>query len=358
MAKDAVLVTGAAGSVGHFLVEHLRQAGYGVVATDRPGAPLPEASATVAVQPEDLTAPGAPARLVQDVGMVIHTAALIDIGLPFERLEAVNVTAPRELFAAAERAGVRRFVFFSSGSIYKKDATGTYTEEKPIAGSNDYERTKVMCEEYLLREARPKRTEVVVVRPSLIYGPRGKMLGAALACIPPIVHEHLRMQLGFSGGPRSNWVHAEDVARAAAHLLEKGEAGEAYNVGDDDPIPFGEVVNVAVEAYGFRPAARIPFPPLGLMRVLATQLVKAGFVFNGLNRGFDALWERICRKYDLRCELHPKLDKEAMPYAYQDTIFPNDKVKQTGFSFKYPSFRDGFGPTVKWYQAERWVPTY
>lgn len=356
MDPETVLVTGASGSVGHFLVQNFLDEGYKVVASDLPDTPLPKRKKNLSIRAADLTDEKSHSRLVKDVNVVVHTAALIDIALPFDRLEAVNVTATKQLYQAAAGAGVKRFVFFSSGSAYQFHPSQTYTEDMPLTAGNDYEQTKILCEEYL--KGQTGGPEVVVIRPSLIYGPRGKMLGAALACIAPLMHEFLPVMIGLSGGPRSNWVHAEDVARATAHLTRHGQAGEAYNVCDDDAIPFGDIIPVAAEAYGLKSSFTIPYPSLGLMGKIGPALERAGPVFERLNRILAKGWAKVCDKHGLARELTPKIDAEAMAYAYRHTIFVNDKLKATGFEFKYPSIRDGMPSTIKWYQENRWVPKY
>jgi len=357
MDPETVLVTGASGSVGHFMIEGFLSEGYKVVASDLPNSPLPKRKKNLSVRAADLTDPKAPARLVKDVDVVVHTAAIIDIGLPFERLEAVNLTATKALYQAAVKAGVKRFVFFSSGSAYQTHPSQTYTEDMPLTAGNDYEQTKILGEEYLIPESQKDKVDLVIIRPSLIYGPRGKMLGAALACIPPIMKEFLPVVIGLSGGPKSNWVHAEDVARATVHLTRHGKTGQAYNVCDDDAIPFGDILPLAASAYGLRSRINIPYP-LGLMTKVGPLLERAGAVFGKVNQVLAGAWERICAKHGLERELVPKVDPEAMAYAYRHTIFVNDKLKATGFTFKYPSIRDGLPPTIKWYQENRWVPRY
>jgi nucleoside-diphosphate-sugar epimerase len=184
------------------------------------------------------------------------------------------------------------------------------------------------------------------------------MLGAAMACIAPIMKEYLPLMIGLRGGPRSNWVHAEDVARATAHLMEHGRPGEAYNVCDDDAIPFGDIIPMSAEAYGLKSFFHIPYPPLGIMSKLVPVLQRSQSTFTSINRVFSGAWEKICAKHDLERALSPKLDPEAMEYGYRHTIFVNEKLKATGFELKYPSIRDGWPPTIRWYQRHRWVPAY
>ena len=137
-----------------------------------------------------------------------------------ERIEDVNLEVTETLFALSAKLGVRRFVFFSTAAIYQPDPIGTYRENNPTEASNWFERSKEQAERFLLEQK--SGPEVVVLRPSLIYGPRVRARTAALACLGPIVNLYSPIVVGLKGGPRFNWIHAEDAARAAIHLLQHG----------------------------------------------------------------------------------------------------------------------------------------
>ena len=140
----------------------------------------------------------------------------------------------------------------------------------------------------------------------------------AVVVVPAPPFAPTRVMIGLSGGPKSNWVHAEDVARATVHLTRHGEDCQAYNVCDDDPIPFGDIIPVASEAYGLPSKFNIPYP-LGVMTEIGPVLERAGGAFGKVNGVLAAGWEKICAKYSLERELVPKVDPEAMAYAYRHT---------------------------------------
>jgi nucleoside-diphosphate-sugar epimerase len=354
-----VLVTGASGSVGHLLVPLLREAGYKVVATDLPGTALPNQEEGLKVMAADLSDSAAAASLLEGVELVVHTAAQVDIGASYEQLKQANVHATAQLYQAASRSKVVRFVYFSAGSIYRLNPNGTYRESSALSANNGYEQTKIVCEEFLYEHQNDRGApELIVLRPSLIYGPRSRRMSASLACLGPILEASLPVLMGLAGGPRINWVHTKDVARAAVHLLRAGEPGQAYNVADDDAMAFGDLVSFSLETYGLEPRFKLPFPPMGLLRSALPLLGQAGFVFSGMNRVFDRVWEQVCDKYGLERELVPRLDAEALDYANQHFLLLNDKLRETGFEPEYQSIADGWAETIAWYQDQRWVPTY
>ncbi len=352
--RDRVLVTGAAGSVGHFLVPALVEAGYDVTALDVPGASFPQADfGRVRVMEADLTAPGVVEEAVTGASAVIHAAAIVDIARSWDELAPVNYHASLRLHEAARRAGVRHFVFFSTGSVYR-GGPQAMTEDSPVAEANDYVRTKLRVEQ-ALRRAEPPPT-VNILRPALIYGPWGKVLAGALATTPYVFGLFTRHLPTLTGGPRSNWVHAEDVARAAVFLVQHPQPhGEVFNVAGDEAVAVGDVFSIAFRAGGLRlhpPHLRYP---TGAMRILKPVLAHNLFL-GPLNRLAEVLYRKAAHRAGVSSPLRPRLDKEALDFAVADMVFDNRRLKELGFTYRYPSFEEGWFATQKWYEENGWVP--
>ena len=357
--RQTVLVTGAFGTVGGFVVPELVAKGYHVVAVDRPGATfewdLP-ADAHVTIRNGDLTDPAFCRDAVAGVNAVIHLAGSIDLRLSWEQLSAINVDAVRYLYEAARDAECRRFVFFSSGSIYRHGRSPA-TESTPFSPSSHYERSKVAAEQYLWGLPRTG-PEVVVVRPSMIYGPRARFLGAKVAAMPPMLALLFPRLPRLRGGATVNWIHAEDAARAAVFLLEPAQAAwEAYNVADDTPTSVGELLDVAAEAYGLPQGPVIPYPT-ALVNAVAPWLARSEMALGLITRATEALWRHIVKREGLTPAISAGFDKELLDYATQQVVFDNSKLKRLGFTLKYRSLREGYPSVLRWFQANRWVPVY
>ncbi len=355
-----ILVTGAAGCVGSFVVQELLREGYDVVASDRPGVALPEdleravRRKEIEWRPADLTNPGAAAGLVRGIHNVIHTAAWVDIAVPFEVQAPINLHAVRWLHQAARQAGCELFIHLSTGSLYApKD--GPLVEADPLMPTSGYELAKLLAEDYL----RAARGPVVnMLRPALVYGPRGRVLVAPLATFPELLRPLSGVIPRLRGGPRTNLVHALDVARAAVHLLQHPQPhASVFNVACPDVKDLGEYVDIVMATGGVRLAPlRLPFPG-GLVRALVPFLLYDRPIrwANALAR---RLWNRSVRRHGLTGELLPRADREAMPYLAGDTIFSSDALLATGFVFKYPTFEEGWRQTVAWYRAHKWLPEF
>jgi len=352
--RSLVLVTGAAGSVGHFAVLHLTEAGCRVRALDRPGVEFPFAKCPgVQLMEADLTGEGVVEEAVKGVDVVIHAAAIEDIGRSWDELAPVNYHATLRLYEAARTQGVRHFVFVSTASVY---AAGPQyqSENAPTAVANDYVRTKLMSEQILKEHG--GRPTVNIVRPGLIYGPRARVSAGALATAPPMLRLFTDHMVTVTGGPSSNWVHAQDVARALVFLVENPQPhGQAFNVANDDPVSVGDMFSVALKAGGVRMHdPRIPFPTV-LVRALKP-LIARDLVMGPVNRVVGALYRLAVRKAGLDSPLKPCLDKEALDYALENWLFDNRLLKSLGFKYKYPRFEEGWLATQDWYEQNHWVP--
>ena len=355
--SETVLVTGAAGTVGSYVVRELLAKGRPVIATDRPGSRFEFGPAEgVEVREGDLSSLGFCVGVTAGAGAVIHTAASIDLAMPEDRLQEVNVDAVRYLYESCRARGIRRLVHFSSGSIYEKGRV-PLEETTPFGPRTPYERTKVEAESYLWSRSRTG-PEVVVLRPTMVYGPRARFLAAKLAAIPPVLALFLPSVPRLRGGAVCNWVHAEDVARAAAFVLDEPRAAwEAYNVADDTPMSMGEVIETITRAYGLPLGPDIPVPGSALA-VLGPTMAHHSLLLWATSYVWKILWSAVLRRDGLVPAIGGTIDRETFLYLAAEVIFSTKKLKALGFEPKWKSFREGYPPVLRWFQENRWVPTY
>ncbi len=157
-----ILVTGATGLTGHFVVEELLRRGHAVRAFCRPeAAGAVAAGAEVAVG--DLGDADSLARAARDVDAIVHAAIT-------RGQSAVDVAAMQALLAAW-RAGP--FVYISSLDVYGTAGPELITEDTPLSESyGEYARGKVVCERLLAEAAgRAGRSDHVSLRAPYIWGP-------------------------------------------------------------------------------------------------------------------------------------------------------------------------------------------
>ena len=172
-----ILVAGGAGYVGAVLVPALLAQGYRVRVLDLyiyGRQPLEAVRGNPCLEEiqGDIRDAEVVRQAVRDCDTVIHLACIsndpsveLDPGLS----QSVNYDSFGPFVRACKEAGVRRFIFASSGSVYGVSDSPDVTEEHPLVPVSLYNKYKAMCEKVLL----PEQTATfipVVVRPATICG--------------------------------------------------------------------------------------------------------------------------------------------------------------------------------------------
>jgi nucleoside-diphosphate-sugar epimerase len=236
-----VLVTGSQGYIGSILAPLLAGAGHDVVGLDAGfyrGCDFGREDGSVRTIERDVR--DVVASELEGFDAIVHLAALsndpvgdLDPGLTAE----INFAATVRLAELAREAGVRRFVFASSCSMYGASGSDdALTEDAPLRPITAYAESKVRSEEGLVRLAGPDFAPVSM-RNATVYGVSARLrLDIVLNNLAAWSHTTGRIRLTSDGTAWRPLVHVQDVARAALVLLEAPEAaicGEAFNVGSD-----------------------------------------------------------------------------------------------------------------------------
>ncbi len=353
---QTVLVTGAAGTVGNYVVGLAEAAGHRVVASDLhpKGIAMPVRGE---IRPGDIRDRAFLDKLVKGVDHVIHTAAMLDVGAPFETLSAVNTEAVVSLYDAAARAGAKRFVHVSTAMLYAQGQEGALREDAPILPRGPHGRTKHQAELALLERAARGGPAWTIVRAAPVYGRRGRHYAASLLIVGPVVRLVSPVVPRSSGGPVANLVHAEDVARALVFVLGRKECeGEVFNVADDDRLTLGDRLSETYRAYGLptMPTGQLPRPMLDRIG----QFFQAEGAYQTLDTSLLAAWKLVVLRHRLKPALRARLDREALTLLYDDLAVDASKLRALGWKPRFPSFMEGWRQVLRWYQAERWVPRY
>jgi len=264
------VITGATGALGPTLVERLLTCGYRVRVLVRHSSLPGHLADTVELRQGSVTERQILDQLVAGADVVFHLAAKLHINNPAPELQAeyqaINVDGTRYLAEAAQAAGVRRLVFFSTISVYGPTEPGqVWDESSPPQPRTFYAQTKRDAEAVVLgtRQANSDVPLAVVLRLAAVYGPRVKGNYARLVSA---LRRRLFVPLG-SGHNRRTLVYDQDVVTAALLAAKHPEAaGRVYNVTDGQIHTFTNIIAAICQALACSPPRyHLPVAPFRLL---------------------------------------------------------------------------------------------
>lgn len=233
-----VLVTGGAGYVGCVLVPKLLDAGYEVTVYDLMlfgDAGLP-AHERLRVVKGDIRETSAFAAAVAGHDAVIHLACISNdpsFELDPSLSRTINFDCFEPMVVAAKQAGVKRFVYASTSSVYGVSDSPEVTEEHPLVPLTDYNKYKGLCEPLLLKHQSPEFT-TVIIRPATVcgYSPRQR-LDLTVNILTNLAVNTRKITI-FGGSQKRPNIHVDDIAELYVELLTlpaEQIAGQTFNAG-------------------------------------------------------------------------------------------------------------------------------
>ena len=242
MSATTALVTGASGFIGGRIVQalhrrhiHVRAGVHSRSAAAFPDAPGIEPVALDILDRDSLL------RALESVDTVYHFAALVDPGRSRQEIYRANVAGTRNVWECAAARGVKKALYCSSTAVYGLLARshGPIAEEVRPRAVEPYGNSKWMGESAVFEIATRGGPSTIVIRPVAVFGPGehtpfGKQLRDAAV-------SRILLAGGFQNRSFS-FVHVDDVAGAAVHLMHTADAGQVFNVAAPDPISFEEAL--------------------------------------------------------------------------------------------------------------------
>lgn len=323
------LVTGVTGFTGGHLVRTLLRAGDDVRVLARDASRVPEDLRNrVEVIVGNLTSADDLRRAVGGQDVIYNIAALYrEAGLAAETYRDVNARAVVSLIDAAAAAGVRRVVHCSTVGVHGDIEHPPANEDAPLRPGDVYQDTKLEGEQLGREAALRTGMELVIARPTGIYGPGDRRL---FKMFGQIARGRFVML-----GPGRNYYHVTyiddlcDGFRLCGTV--SGVGGRTYILGGGEVTTLAELVRITEEVAGRKGVRlRLPVWPVWL----------AG-----------AACEMICAPFGLT----PPIFRRRVDFFRKSRSFDISRARhELGYAPKV-GLREGIGRTLEWYREHHWI---
>jgi nucleoside-diphosphate-sugar epimerase len=255
-----ILVTGTEGYIGARLAPWLHARGHDVVGLDsgfyRDGCLYldPLATSTPCTTFKDLRT--VTPHDFAGIDAVVHLAELSNDPLGQNKPEVtfkINHEGSVRIAEAARKAGVRRFVYASSCSVYGIGSGEFLDETSPTNPQTAYAQCKVLVERDLLPMA-AEDFVVVFLRNATAYGPSPRMrFDIVLNDLCALAWTKKRIAMSSDGSPWRPIVHVEDICEAMACAVDAPSAsvnGQVFNVGQtSENYRIREIAEIVAKAF-------------------------------------------------------------------------------------------------------------
>ena len=262
-----VLVTGGAGFVGVNLINRLLPLGANIRATIHNKPPVINDDRIEYVVC-DLTREEDCQRVADGVDYVFMCAANTSGAAVMEKTPLVHVTPNvvmnTLMLEAAYKAGVEKFLFVSSNTVYSP--TDHPVKEDEMIPGQMFEKyfcvawmkqfTEILCRMYTEKISSPMKT--VVVRPANIYGPyddfEWETSHVLPALIRKVVERHDPIEVWGDGNDIKDFIYIDDFVEGVLLAIEKIQNFEPVNIATGVPCSIRHALDVILQADGYTDA--------------------------------------------------------------------------------------------------------
>lgn len=249
-----LLVCGGAGFIGSAFVHQRVAAGDQVRVLDAltyAGRRENLEGLDVELQVGRIEDPEAVAKAVEGIDVIVNFAAETHVDrsiLDAQAFVKTNALGTYTLIEQARASGVR-YVHVSTDEVYGSIEEGAFTEQHPLEPSSPYSASKAGSDLLVLAAFHTYGQEVVIARGSNCYGPR--QFPEKLIPVMTLNAMHGGPLPIYGDGQQiRTWLHVDDFASGIGVVMDKGVAGQAYNVGGAKEKVNAYVVDKIIEITG------------------------------------------------------------------------------------------------------------
>lgn len=332
MRPQSVLITGSSGFIGSFLVEEALQRGLKVFAGIRSSSNLQFLKdSRISIVNLNLSSMEELKESIQmvtkitgNIDIIIHNAGITKAALS-ETYSEVNYTYTKNMMAATLSSGIsiHKFIYISSLSSY---GPGDDKSFEPIKNNHvpkpltHYGISKLKAEEEIKKNS---TLPWVIVRPTVVYGPREKEIFALFKLINYNIQPWIRCK-----GQKLTFIYVKDLARTLLDIAESPYEHKSYFLSDGQEYAsnlFGDYV----KRYLNKKTLKIPISSV-MLKIIASLLEKSGKT-PGLNK--DKAKEMTSLNWV--CDINPIREDIGYVPAY--------------------TLDAGVKETIEWYKEQGWL---
>jgi nucleoside-diphosphate-sugar epimerase len=327
-----ILITGASGFIGSFIVEEALKRGFETWAAVR------KSSSREWLQDERIhfieLNLSSKEQLVEqlrgkDFDYVVHAAGVTKC-LNKQDFHRINTEGTRNLAEALleVKMPLKRFVFVSSLSIF-----GAIKEQQPYEEiresdtpqpNTEYGKSKLEAEKYLATTTLP----YIILRPTGVYGPREK----DYFIMAKSIQQHSDFAVGYQQQDIT-FVYVSDVVQAVFLALTKGDNGRKYFLSDGEVYQSSTFSDLIHEELGRPWWIRIK-APIWVLRIITFIGEYVGRM-TGKVTALNNDKFHILKQRNWRCDIQPAIDE----LGYQPTV----------------KLEEGVRRSIKWYKDNHWL---
>lgn len=267
-------------------------------------------------------------RAAQRVEVIYHIAAIYrQAGLREDEYRAVNAGAVGTVIEAAARAGVKRVVHCSTVGVHGDVERPPANEDAPLKPGDIYQVTKLEGERVAREAGARTGVEVVIARPTGIYGPGDRRL---LKLFRGVARRRF-LVLG-SGEIFYHLTYIDDLVEGFRLCGEvPGAAGRTYILAGGEVTTLNDLIRIIADVAGVRPPAlQLPVLPVWV----------AG-----------AACELVCAPFGIE----PPLYRRRVDFFTKSRAFDIARARgELGYAPQV-SLRDGIRRTLEWYRSAGWL---
>ncbi|NBW40443.1 NAD-dependent epimerase/dehydratase family protein [bacterium] len=335
-----VLITGAAGFVGSYVVKEFLESGHTVRAFVRSSSNLAQLARVLGVAEEgladvaglsfavgDITEFNSLDQAMDGVATVIHIAALFREAKHGEDMyRRVNIEGTRNVLEAAERAGVAKVVHCSTVGVHSHIPNPPANEDEEYRPGDIYQETKCEGEKVALDFFQKSRVNGVVIRPAMIWGPGDERTLKLFKGI-------LKGRFPFIGWGKTylHWVSVIDLAKAFRLAAETEiPSGEVFIIAGKESILLKDLLGKIAMMLGRTPTR---------LRLPALPFQVAG-----------TLCELLCRPLGIE----PPLHRRRVDFFTKTRAFSTMKAAELLQYEPRGSIDDEIREIIQWYEQHDW----